>query len=313
MPNLAIVPTFIREVLGTRSLRREPEPDLIMVDEGQVADYVEGGRRPGIMAAAYLFHSARISQTISGCRRVLDLGCGPATQLIEVAKLNPTIAFVGMDLSDTMLDAARAYAVSERCNNVTFLRGDITRLEAFGDKTVDGVISTMALHHLPTVGALTSCFREISRVLQPSGALYLADFGLLKSPRSVSFFVDANRPHQPQHFSVDFELSMKAAFLSEELCAIAGDLLPPRTRFYRTFQIPLLNLIKTPDRPLDAAQYEAFRDQRAQLPAKFRRQLDDIRLFFWLGGLRNDPFRPNRRRSRMGALESVVELTRLSR
>jgi arsenite methyltransferase len=294
MPNLAIVPTLIREMLGKRSLARVPEPDLVMQDEVQVADYIEGGRNPGVMGAAYLFHSARISQTISGCRRVIDLGCGPATQLIEVAKLNPTIAFVGIDLSDTMLDAARAYAASEQCNNVTFVRGNITQLEGLGDKTVDGVISTMALHHLPTIGALTSCFREISRVLQPSGALYLADFGLLKSPRSVSFFVDANRPHQARHFSIDFESSMKAAFLSEQLCALARDLLP-RGRFYRTFQIPLLNLIKTPDRPLDAGHYRAFRDRRTQLQAKFRRQLDDIRLFFWLGGLRNDPFRRNQR------------------
>jgi hypothetical protein len=29
---------------------------------------------------------------------------------------------------------------------------------------------------------------------------------------------------------------------------------------------------------------------RKALPRRYRQQLDDLRLFFWLGGLKNDPF-----------------------
>jgi len=56
--------------------------------------------------------------------------------------------------------------------NVDFLRGDITRLERIDDRSMDGVINTIALHHLPAFGDLSACCREISRVLRPGGALY---------------------------------------------------------------------------------------------------------------------------------------------
>jgi arsenite methyltransferase len=89
MPNPALIPTFLRELLVSRSLPREPEPDLVMDDPQQVAAYAEAGRIDGIMASSYLFHSARISQVVQGCKTVLDLGCGPATQLAQVAQFNP--------------------------------------------------------------------------------------------------------------------------------------------------------------------------------------------------------------------------------
>lgn len=296
MPNPAIFPTFLRESLGARTLSRVPEPDSVMDGDSQVADYAEGGRTPGVMAAAYLFHTARISQVVAGCRRVLDLGCGPATQLVQAARLNPEISFVGMDLSGTMLDAAKAHAKAEGCANVEFQRGDITRLDGFEDNAFDGVISTMALHHLPTIDHLSACMKEIDRVLRPGGALYLVDFGLLKSLKSIMFFVNENRPHQPPLFSLDFELSLKAAFLAEELRGLARDLLPEEMQFYSTFQIPLLNVIKSVDRPLAPETHLRLREMRAALPRVFRGQLDDIRTFFWFGGLRNDPFR---RRARL--------------
>lgn len=291
MPSLAIVPTLLREAFSARALLREPEPDLVMESEAQVSDYAEAGRIPGIMAAAYLFHTARLCQVISGCGRVLDLACGPATQLVQVAKLNPEISFVGVDLSETMLEAAKSYASAEGCANVEFRQGDITSFDHIADGSVDGVISTMALHHLPTIDHLRGCFREISRVLRPGGALYLVDFGLLKSLRSLMFFVNENRPYQPAHFSRDFELSMKAAFLPEQLRSLAREHLPGEMEFYSTFQMPLLNIVKSKDRLLAPSVYAGFCENRASLPKLFRRQLDDMRMLFWLGGLRNDPFR----------------------
>ena len=47
-----------------------------MGDADQVAAYTEAGRIDGVMSAAYLFHSRRISQVIRGCNRVVDIGCG---------------------------------------------------------------------------------------------------------------------------------------------------------------------------------------------------------------------------------------------
>ena len=290
MPNPALIPTFLRELMVPRSLPREPEPDLIMDDPQQVSAYVAAGRIDGVMAAAYLFHSVRISQVIQGCCTVLDLGCGPATQLAQIAQFNPDIHFTGMDLSRNMLKDAEQHVQALGLNNVDFCQGDITRLESFGEHSVDAVISTMALHHLPTLQHLDSCFAEVRRVLKPGGTLYLTDFGRLKSLKSVIFFAYMNAKHQPHLFSLDYERSLRAAFLKEEFESLAARHFPPEVKVISTFKVPFLVIIKTADQPLHETLRQQAAAMRKSLQPRYRRDLNDMRTFFALGGLRNDPF-----------------------
>lgn len=290
MPNPALIPTFLRELVTARTLPREPEPDLVMDDPAQVAAYVEAGRVDGVMAAAYLFHSARISQVIQDCGSVLDLGCGPATQLAQIAEFNPYTRFTGVDLSPNMLADAEKHVRTLGLGNVTFRRGDITTLEGVADHSQDGVISTMALHHLPTLKHLEDCFVAIRRVLKPGGALYLTDFGRLKSLKSVIFFAYMNARHQPHLFSLDYERSLRAAFLKEEFGALATRCLPPQVKCVSTFKVPFLVIIKTEDKPLPDHLRARLKEMRRILKGRYRRDLDDLRVFFRLGGLRNDPF-----------------------
>ncbi|MBL8374151.1 MAG: class I SAM-dependent methyltransferase [Candidatus Accumulibacter sp.] len=290
MPNPALIPTFLRELLLQRTLPREPEPDLVMDDPEQVAAYSEAGRIDGIMASSYLFHSARISQVIQGCRTVLDLGCGPATQLAQIAQFNPETRFSGVDLSEAMLADAQRHVQTLGLSNVDFRQGDITRLEGIDDHGVDAVISTMALHHLPTLHHLDDCLAEVRRVLKPGGGLYLTDFSRLKSLKSVIFFAYMNAQHQPHLFSLDYERSLRAAFLKEEFESLVRRHFPPEVRVESTFKVPFLVIIKTTDRPLPALLRQRIVAIYKTLKPRYRRDLNDIRTFFALGGLRNDPF-----------------------
>ena len=290
MPNPALIPTFIRELVFERSLPREPEPDLVMADPEQVAAYVEAGRIDGVMAAAYLFHSAQASQVIQRCKSVLDLGCGPATQLAQIAELNPDVHFTGVDLSSTMLADANKHILKLGLTNVQFRQGDITTLEVVDDQSVDAVISTVALHHLPTLQHLENTFKAVRRVLKPGGALYLTDFGRLKSLKSVIFFAYMNARFQPHLFSLDYERSLRAAFLKEEFADLTRRLLPGDASLVATFKVPFLVIVKTTDKPLPAALRERLKAMRKALKPRYRRDLDDLRRFFRLGGLRHDPF-----------------------
>jgi len=290
MPNLALIPTFVRELMVPRSLPREPEPALVMEEAEQVAAYVEAGRIDGVMSASYLFHSARVSQVLQGCKTVYDLGCGPATQLAQIAELNPDIRFIGVDLSSTMLEDAEKHIQSLGLKNVSFRQGDITTLDVLPDASGDGLISTMALHHLPTLGHLENCFAAIKRVLKPDGALYLTDFGRLKSLYSVIFFAYMNAKHQPHLFSLDYERSLRAAFLYEEFVQLTAKFFAPRARAISTFKVPFLLTVKTQDQPLPTELLRRVRQMRRDLPRKYRGDLDDMRIFFRLGGLENDPF-----------------------
>lgn len=291
VPRLTFLPTIVREALGSRSLPREPEPDLVMGGEEQVAAYTKAGRVDGVMSAAYLFHSAHATATIGGSRVVVDLGCGPATQLVQIAELNPKTSFLGIDLSERMLEQADAYAHGRGVGNVRFEQGDITNLESIASGSVDGVISTMALHHLPSMHQLRACFGEIARVLKPDGALYLADFGRLKSLKSVIFFAYMNAAHQPHIFSLDYERSLRAAFLFDELKSMAIEQLPREAHAYATFISPLVTVVQTPPRTLSPDLRAKLKTMRMALPRRYRKDLDDLRLFFRLGGLPEDPFR----------------------
>lgn len=290
MPRISMVPILLREALGARTLPRECEPALVMDEPEQVASYVEAGRIDGVMSAAYLFHTGRMSQVLQGCARVIDLGCGPATQLIQLAEYNPDISFTGLDLSPTMLAQAEAYARARNVTNVQFQRADITRLDGIDAGSIDGVISTMALHHLPTVAHLESTFAEIRRVLRPDGAVYLVDFGRLKSLKSVIYFAYLNAKRQPHLFTLDYERSLRASFLAEEFESLGRSHLPPSVEIHKTFVVPMLVLIKTSDRPLPPHLRSRLGAMREALPPRYRRDLDEIRLFFRLGGLANDPF-----------------------
>ena len=63
MPSAGLIGTFAREVLVSRSLPREPEPDLGMEGDEQVAAYAAAGRVDGVMGGGYLFRSAREAGT----------------------------------------------------------------------------------------------------------------------------------------------------------------------------------------------------------------------------------------------------------
>ncbi|HKO87913.1 MAG TPA: class I SAM-dependent methyltransferase, partial [Burkholderiales bacterium] len=268
LPRLSLLPVMAREIFGKRQFPREPEPDLVMDDPAQVAAYSEAGRIDGTMSANYLFHTALITRTIHGCRQVLDLGCGPATQLGQVAALNPQTEFQGVDLSTSMLADAALHLDALKLRNVRVHQDDITALSSIADHSVDAVISTLALHHLPTHDHLHRCFAAISRVLRPGGALYLADFGRLKNLRSVLYFAYMNCDRQPHIFSLDYERSLRASFELADYQRFSAAL-PRDVRIYSTFKVPFMIVLKTPDRPLSEAVKAQLQEMRKRLPSRY--------------------------------------------
>lgn len=290
MPRLSMLPTITREITLRNHQPRIPEP-MVMDEQDQVDAFAEAGRIDGIMAASYLFQSARISQVIQGSSHIIDLGCGPATQLCQVAELNPDIQFTGIDLSEEMLQSGREYLSERGVTNVELKYGDITKLSDIVDNSIDGFMSTMVLHQLPEFSMLEATFREIARCLKPEGAVYLVDFGRLKSPKSCKFFSHLNAEHQPQAFTEDYQASLHAAFLYEEYQKLTADLMPSQVHVHGSFIVPMLTIVKSPDRPIPDALKQKLAEMRKDLPKNYRNELDDIRLFMYFGGMKNDPFK----------------------
>ncbi|HEX4218534.1 MAG TPA: methyltransferase domain-containing protein, partial [Acidimicrobiales bacterium] len=102
---------------------------------------------------------------------LLDVGCGPGTITIDLAKRVAPGPVVGIDASAPVLEKAARRAEEEACTNVTFRVGDVTHLE-LEDGSFDVVHAHQVLQHLPDpVAAL----REMRRVCRPGGIVAARD------------------------------------------------------------------------------------------------------------------------------------------
>ncbi len=97
-------------------------------------------------------------------RRVADIACGTGILATRIqTELHPDEVY-GVDMSDGMLDQARA-----RCPQVRWLKGPAEKLP-FPDAVLDAVVSTSAFHFFDQPAAL----REFHRVLAPGGLAAVA-------------------------------------------------------------------------------------------------------------------------------------------
>jgi SAM-dependent methyltransferase len=103
--------------------------------------------------------------------RVLDVGCGPGTITVDLARRVPGGSVVGLDRSAAVVEEARAAAQETGVLNASFATGDVYAL-AHEDDAFDVVHAHQVLQHLSDpVAAL----REMGRVCRPDGLVAVRD------------------------------------------------------------------------------------------------------------------------------------------
>lgn len=285
MPSLPVLATVVRELLTTKQVPRICEPELIMEDPESVTAYIDAGREIGVMAPVYLFHTIKVCEVIRPGDVVLDLACGPATQLAQIARLNPDVRFVGVDMSVPMLERARAHLADLQLDNVELVCGRIDDLTRWGDRSVNAVMSTMALHHLPDRQALRRTFAEAGRVLALGGGVYMADFGRLRSERSMRYFATQYADRQPQVFTRDYFNSLRAAFALEDFREASASL-RCHVRVLSTVLTPFMVAVASnPRREPPPHLRRALQRLLDALEPHQERDFQDLRSFFRWGGL----------------------------
>ncbi|MEP7024244.1 MAG: methyltransferase domain-containing protein [Actinomycetota bacterium] len=121
--------------------------------------------RTAANSAAYLLPD------LTGTTRLLDVGCGPGTITLDLARRIPAGHVTGIDAADEALAGARAAASREPQANVRFERGDVCQL-SFADDAFDVVHAHQVLQHLADpVAALA----EMRRVCRPGGVVAVRD------------------------------------------------------------------------------------------------------------------------------------------
>jgi arsenite methyltransferase len=103
---------------------------------------------------------------------VLDLGSGAgADVLISARRVGPSGKAIGLDMTDEMLDLARANAAEAGITNVEFLKGYMEDIP-LADDTVDVVISNCVIN---LAADKRSVIAEAARVLRPGGRFAVSD------------------------------------------------------------------------------------------------------------------------------------------
>ena len=118
---------------------------------------------------------------ISDAGRLLDLGCGPGGPLTFVVGLVRCHGS-GTDVSAPAIEAGRARAAALGLNElISFQAADSNRPLQFATGSFDAVMSLDVILHLRD---RVNAFREVARVLVPSGRFLFTDAGVVSGPVS---------------------------------------------------------------------------------------------------------------------------------
>ncbi|WP_223999720.1 class I SAM-dependent methyltransferase [Aureimonas sp. SA4125] len=109
---------------------------------------------------------------------VLEIGCGTGRNLILTARRYPQARLFGIDISEAMLETARAnIAKAGLAGQITLARADATAFSPdalFGLPAFDRVFISYAVSMIP---AWQAAIAAAAGVLAPAGSLHIVDFG----------------------------------------------------------------------------------------------------------------------------------------
>jgi ubiquinone/menaquinone biosynthesis C-methylase UbiE len=117
---------------------------------------------------------------LQGDETALDMGCGRGAVLLAAAKRLPRGSAIGVDLwqADQTDNSPSATLTNAKLENVAdrieLYTADMTALP-FDDNSVDVLVSSLAIHNIPSHDGRRRALTEATRVLRPGGRLAIAD------------------------------------------------------------------------------------------------------------------------------------------
>lgn len=112
--------------------------------------------------------------------KILDVGCGPGTITLGLAKYASEGSTIGIDISPEVLEKARAFASESNAHDsgpgsIIFEEANILQRLPYLDDTFDIVFSAHVFGHLPMPDLPLQALAEMRRVLKPGGILATRD------------------------------------------------------------------------------------------------------------------------------------------
>jgi ubiquinone/menaquinone biosynthesis C-methylase UbiE len=122
----------------------------------------------------------------SNFRDILDVACGPGRWVCDVAFTYPDAKVTGIDISNKMIEYARAMAWSQRLENTNFQVMDALKPLGFPDNSFDIVNARFLVAFMPKT-AWPKLLQECVRVTRPGGIIRLTEFDEPATTNSPAF------------------------------------------------------------------------------------------------------------------------------
>ncbi len=111
---------------------------------------------------------------LSNVSDILDIACGPGGWVHEVAYSYPQVEVVGIDISQTVINYARAHARVRKLENVHFRVMDALKPLDFPNESFDLVNARTIFAFMPPT-AWSGLMQECLRLLRPGGVIRLTE------------------------------------------------------------------------------------------------------------------------------------------
>ena len=122
--------------------------------------------------------------------KVLDAGCGPGVDSVYMSAKGFRV--IGVDLSSQMLELAK-----EKSHDAEFQLADIREI-SFDDETLDGVLASYSLIHLPKKD-VPKTIDNFFRMLKPGGAICI---GIQEGKSAEVFLPEPLKPEEKMFLNV---------------------------------------------------------------------------------------------------------------
>jgi len=111
---------------------------------------------------------------LSNVHDILDIACGPGGWVLDVAYEHPEMQVMGVDISQTTVEYARAQAWSRGLSNVNFRIMDVLKPLDFADNSFDLVNGRLLYGFMPAA-AWPKLLQECMRITRPGGLICLTE------------------------------------------------------------------------------------------------------------------------------------------
>lgn len=111
---------------------------------------------------------------LAGIRRILDIGCGYGGWLHKVARTNPGVDVIGIDINSTIVDHARATAQQLGLTNARFEVMDALQPLQFDAASFD-LVNTRSIAIFVHTHQWPALLAECKRILRPGGIMRMAE------------------------------------------------------------------------------------------------------------------------------------------